>query len=1022
MKTAKKVLALLLSVLMVFTMVSSSVVAVAETVPAERTQIEDVENKVTNAFDTVKGIIDGVHNLVGGILSMLGKECVFCDEVHGKSVIDKDTQEPTEPETPPSEPEVPVEPEHPTEPETPVEPEEPKEDKPTEDKIGNIFDSIGGIFDSIHSLVGNILAIFDKVCPFCDKVHGEDEGETEKPDTPEEPDEPSEPDVPDTPEEPDEPSEPDVPDTPEEPDEPDTPEEPTSEPIVLCVTQENYITKEISATLTGTWESAAGLDYIIATVTSEVDNGTAIDEPMVVVNGNSWSCNFNLKPGKNTIVIKAANVQGSTDEKTITIDYEIGEIVVPDENDIIIEDGVAYHKGVLLLYFSDDITEVNARQIIERFGGSVIGQNNFLNMYQCKFDVESYDELCGLAESIKQHEYITSVFIDEVIYNSSITISDVWNGDVTNADWSDSDVDGSNWGLEAIEIYDVWSEYGERLQENPTRVGIVDSGYNLAHEDIANINDNINVFLMGDYNSNLSDHGSHVLGTIAASPDNSVGVTGIVWNGNVYVASAGTGERSLSGAMIQDGFARTVISGAKVINFSLGCGGIETTEEADNAALYAVEPMARLIEQGYDFICVQAAGNDNGKDARLNGWFSSFREGLDISDITTLSMETLIERTIIVAAAENAYDSEKGYRLAEYSNRGSKVDVVAPGSSIYSCCWNGYGFKSGTSMAAPHVAAVASLIWSIDHDFTPGEIKNLICAVNSTTKAYGYYYDESYRMLNAKMAIANAVSYADAVGTATGCFVDAATGYAISNGVFTVHKDNADGEIVGEAVTFDASGFSLTLPAGKYVLEVKSEGYITKYATIIIEPFDALNYGDIPVSKEISNDQLRIVLSWDEYPYDLDSHLIGYDTVGNRIHVAYYDKIHFAGENDIDNDDYYYQDGEVDSDNVIVWLDVDDTSSYGPETVTIINLNDIESFTYCVHNYSNRWCVADDSGAFALADSRATVDVYQGSELLASYSVPVNRQGTVWRVFSYGSNGISRINDMTFVENPRDVQ
>lgn len=178
MKTAKKVLALLLSVLMVFTMVSSSVVAIAETEPAEKTQIEDVENSISNTFDSIKGIIEGVHNLVGGIMSVLGKECVFCDEIHGKT---EDTEEPTEPETPPSEPEVPVEPEEPTEPETPVEPEEPTEpekpeaDKPVEDQVGDAFDSINKLFDSIHNLVGGILAIFGKECPFCDKVHGEED-------------------------------------------------------------------------------------------------------------------------------------------------------------------------------------------------------------------------------------------------------------------------------------------------------------------------------------------------------------------------------------------------------------------------------------------------------------------------------------------------------------------------------------------------------------------------------------------------------------------------------------------------------------------------------------------------------------------------------------------------------------------------------------------------------------------------------------------------------------------------------
>lgn len=86
MKNCKKFLALLLSVLMVFTMVSNSVVAVEETVKTERIDIEEVEKDVNNIFDTVKKIIENVHNLVGGILGVFGKKCPFCKEIHGKSI------------------------------------------------------------------------------------------------------------------------------------------------------------------------------------------------------------------------------------------------------------------------------------------------------------------------------------------------------------------------------------------------------------------------------------------------------------------------------------------------------------------------------------------------------------------------------------------------------------------------------------------------------------------------------------------------------------------------------------------------------------------------------------------------------------------------------------------------------------------------------------------------------------------------------------------------------------------------
>lgn len=795
------------------------------------------------------------------------------------------------------------------------------------------------------------------------------------------------------------------------------------EPISLTIDQQDYSTTEINATITGSWESTVGLDNINASVVSDVDDGSNIETPRVVVNGNIWSCDIKLKPGKNTIVFEAFNVDGGKDSKTITINYDIGNMVIPSDDDIVTENDITYHKGVLLIYFKEDTTFEEAKEIVEKYNGDIIGQNNFLKMYQSKFNIENYTSLKSLADEIENEEMVTSVFIDEIIENAAVTVSDPWDSDVSSYDWTDSDVDGSNWGLEAIEMYDVWSEYNDRLQENPTRVGIVDSGFNLNHEDIGDTSDNINVFLMGTYNDAQSDHGSHVLGTVAGSPNNSKGITGVVWNGNVYVASAGIDSRSLSGAMIQDGFTRAVISGAKVVNFSLGRGGITSITEADEAAMSAVEPMVRLLNGGYDFLCVQAAGNDHGKDAALNGWFSSIREGLDISGVTDLSVDELIERTIIVGAVENNFDNSKGYRLAEYSNVGSKVDIVAPGSSIYSCYWNGYGYKSGTSMAAPHITAVASLIWSIDHDFLASEIKEIICDSNSTTRAYGYYHDSrNYKMLNAELAIERAIALADATGVAYGCFVDAATGYAIESGTFDIHKNDANGEIVSSGETFDSNGFRIILPAGKYILEVKVDGYITKYATIIIEPFEEIGYGDIPVSKEISNDQLRVVLSWGEIPSDLDSHLIGYDTLGNRIHLAYYNLVHYKGEDDSGyNDDHeteYYEDEE----NVITWLDVDDTTSYGPETVTVIDLNEVDSFAYCVHNYSDRHSESNDDRAFALADSQATVDVYKGSNLIASYSVPDNRQGTVWRVFSYENGSISRINEMTFEDSPKNVQ
>ena len=102
----------------------------------------------------------------------------------------------------------------------------------------------------------------------------------------------------------------------------------------------------------------------------------------------------------------------------------------------------------------------------------------------------------------------------------------------------------------------------------------------------------------------------------------------------------------------------------------------------------------------------------------------------------------------------------------------------------------------------------------------------------------------------------------------------------------------------------------------------------------------------------------------------------------------------------------------------IAWLDIDDTSYEGPETITI-DLNDFEEFTYCVHNYSERYAGSTSPEAISMATSGATVEVWSGDNRIAVYSVPTNRKGTVWNVFSMTSDGtITDINTFEYESEP----
>lgn len=94
----------------------------------------------------------------------------------------------------------------------------------------------------------------------------------------------------------------------------------------------------------------------------------------------------------------------------------------------------------------------------------------------------------------------------------------------------------------------------------------------------------------------------------------------------------------------------------------------------------------------------------------------------------------------------------------------------------------------------------------------------------------------------------------------------------------------------------------------------------------------------------------------------------------------------------------YYSDMEGETAN----LDTDDTTSYGPETITVTGFEQLKNgFTYSVHDFTNEgyeYCTE-------LSSSGAYVTLLHGSDEPRIYYVPVGRDGTVWNVFSINRDG-----------------
>jgi len=195
-----------------------------------------------------------------------------------------------------------------------------------------------------------------------------------------------------------------------------------------------------------------------------------------------------------------------------------------------------------------------------------------------------------------------------------------------------------------------------------------------------------------------NEHGTHTAGTIGATGGNGIGVSGVSQRVSIMGLKflAGDGSGTTADAIRAIDYA--IGHGAKVLSNSWGGKG-----DPDNQALKDAIDRA----QQKDVLFIAAAGND----------------GTD-NDGSNASYPAAFDNDNIVAVA--ATDSNDG--LAYFSNYGKKTThVAAPGVNVYSTIpGNKYKNASGTSMACPHVAGAAALVWSKHPDWNYKKVKEVL--------------------------------------------------------------------------------------------------------------------------------------------------------------------------------------------------------------------------------------------------------------------------------------------------------
>ena len=798
----------------------------------------------------------------------------------------------------------------------------------------------------------------------------------------------------------------------------------------------------------------------------------------------------------------------------------------PSAEDIITDEETGFHyvRNQLLISAYMGAEKSIFEEICNEIGAEIVGYIELTNDYQIEFlENKTLDEMVTIAEYLDSFSFISTVTLNMVssceanitqtndtLYNDNQTSrykddnSTEYNRYVPDL-WAEPTASTDLWGLAKLRVLSAWDYESSFV---PVKVGVYDNYFTPRHEDLR---------YAGLMNNPSPDdiekvyHGTHVAGILCALHNNKKGISGVATNAELYAYG---GAATDSSSMAQKvAFANLIGNNVKVINYSVGSKYetvsnasrtgdelyVETRRTVLHNAHILAEFLNKFIDAGYDFVICSSAGNTEAEWSTYHssdpypdtGYFDAFYN----SAINAITDEAVKSRIIVVGALTQAG------KLSTLSNRGDRIDFLAPGTKILSTVDkgtdpNGYALNSGTSMATPFISGIAALMYQANPTIRASHVK-LIMQSSSESYFDGKF---TYSIPNAARCIEIVNDYETSVkdyiswpsGTLVGDVIyndtpvsgvtftairknsgdynigtynageysfqftsdDEGTFLSVlPQGVYdiTYYKEgylpacrnnvpidpnketvletvkllkwqpttslkgayvrgtvtnalngqyesgvtvklrkgwnNKSGayvvDIFGRArsVTTHVDGqFVLNVAAGSYTVELSKDGFVTGYFNVIAGTKN--EDSAMVITPEIPDNEIRIVLVWDEAPADLDSHLTYYVGDEQACHL------YFPTKEAVYN-------GET-----VAVLDIDQTESYGPETVTItLNadlLKDGNYFRYSVHDYTNR----DSTDSKAMSMSGAFIHVYKGNEeWISPLPIPKNKEGTVWHVF-----------------------
>lgn len=560
-----------------------------------------------------------------------------------------------------------------------------------------------------------------------------------------------------------------------------------------------------------------------------------------------------------------------------------------------------YIDNELIVVAKDGVSREFLEQLMGPYGGTIVGQIPTAGHYQIEFiSTMTAGELTVLASQLMNNENINNVYTNVV--NEYSSLGSIDGSGYTNVIFNNYDnpndnslrtyyhlntpvplngYDVRNWGLTYTNVYKA----RECLKNNKekVKVGIIDTMFSVIHEDVVftevfiggstDGNDiAINPLAINTQDKDLYSHYAHgtcVAGVIGAKND-SIGISGVADNTELYgfsMHSSNDNQYDLTtkftSSTFEDETALAVLleTGCQIINYS---AGYEVEESGAQRTKSQIKKVKKQGEEIYDLLCkyedsahkfliITSAGN-KAIDAQYQNAFTYIitREGNNqIKDniiVVSSVAPTSANGSIYLFNGATNIEISSNVCFNEAHNNGSCIELLAPGVNILSTvpktnnnglAQSGYMLTSGTSLASPIVAGIATLVWQANPALNAAEVKKiLIDTANPCVDTKGY--NVTNKMVNAEAAVIKALGYDPRTQEIALKFIDTATNSNLTCNDVTANiisylgydidiLDSYDLDLIHMIHTDDPtknySGSHIILSYGIYEIKFSADGY-----------------------------------------------------------------------------------------------------------------------------------------------------------------------------------------------------